>query len=206
MRLILALLLLTPVAVQAAPAEESPAVSEPEAGASESPRAWRVGIDLAGGARTITTSGTTRRTGWVAQLAVRPHVVGPLAVGLLSEVDQRVDVSGPLRVTGTRLGLAPIAELASTGPVRAVGRLGLGVSLGWTAWAPGPGTVEGAAGADVDEALLPATTVRLVPLLSLDAGVRFAPPGPVRITTLFSVEARGAHLDFGATIGLGAEL
>ncbi len=194
MHLIVALAL-----VLAAPEAEAAAPPEP-------PTEWRLGVDLAGGARHIASSVGTRRTGWVGQLALRPHVVGPLSLGVLAEVDQRGDVSGPLRVTQTRLGLAPIAELASTGPVRAVGRLGLGWSGTWTAWAPGPGTVQGAAGADVDPASLPATRMVGMPLFLMDAGLRFAPPGPLRITALFSVQARGAHLDLGGTVGVGLEL
>ena len=53
---------------------------------------------------------------------------------------------------------------------------------------------------------LPATSLRSMPLLVLDAGVRFAPPGPLRITALFSLEGRGAHVDLGGTLGLGLEL
>ncbi len=196
MRLILALLViaLAPWGTAAA-AEGDPA-----------PPTHRLGVDLAGGARHIAASAGTRRTGWVGQLTVRPRIVGPLSLGLLAEVDQRPDVSGPLRITQTRLGLAPILELASGGPVRAVGRFGLGWGGTWTAWAPGPGEVDGAAGSDVDPESLPPTTMVSMPLLVLDAGVRFAPPGPLRITALFSLEGRGAHVDLGGTLGIGLEL
>jgi hypothetical protein len=196
MRLILALLVVgLPLTAIAAEGDPPPA-----------PSTHRLGVDLAGGARHIAASAGTRRTGWVGQLTVRPRIVGPLSLGMLAELDQRPDVSGPLRITQTRLGLAPILELASSGPVRAVGRFGLGWGGTWTAWAPGPGEVEGAAGSDVDADSLPATSLRSMPLLVLDAGVRFAPPGPLRITVLFSLEGRGAHVDLGGTLGIGLEL
>lgn len=181
-------------------------LAPPLAAAEETTPSWRIGVDVAGGARHIAASAGTRRTGWVAQLAVRPHVVGPLSLGVLGDLDQRQDVSGTLRIVQTRLGVAPFAEAQSSGPVRAVGRLGLGWAGTWTAWKQGPGTVDGASGADIDPASLPSATLRSRPLFLLDAGVRFAPKGPLRITALFSLQARGPQVDLGGTLGVGVEI